>query len=554
MSTEYTYELPPQFALKLQETNECNIVKNTKAVYDSHIYGEWGWNKFIERLNLKNSTSYPKMPSITSNDSSISSFVNLVKSYLRIRAIDGYDEELGVIVNKNNTPISASTAMVAYSAIRWMLDMNGFIANNPLDSGNFKLFFNGWKKQIKYDDDDDIKANPLFYEEMVKITLTNNLPSLTDVGILWFKAVSSLSYLCFFRCDEVLQINIGNVKHCYDVDNLPFYKIEITHRKTKLVEPKMFFIYNYPVEPAINAYFFITKYLSYLHQQNVLHLTSEPFFPFYCRGKLVFGKRNTVSSLTPILKRVFADVGIVEGKISTHTFRRGGARHRLMHSKICWSLDTICEWASWSGTANTLQRYLIHNLNDEMSKKAMTALKYQSEDQSLVALAKAQLVQSHSIQTQLSELRTDLKEQTSRKSVRQSQFQIISNARENNQQNIQIQSNTIGMSTNPSVSAASLVIYEWPLFKCTMDMVNFYVIGIRHRNIPPLIKWPVEKRNRKLRKKFKQIKDVATMHAYYDYKCIPEVWKNKYSKELVSKARDMAAMDIKLISEYLIFI
>ena len=45
-------------------------------------------------------------------------------------------------------------------------------------------------------------------------------------------------------------------------------------------------------------------------------------------------------------------------KKATHTFRRGGARHRLMHGAFKWGFRD--NWACWSGDSDILQRYLHH--------------------------------------------------------------------------------------------------------------------------------------------------------------------------------------------------
>ena len=59
-----------------------------------------------------------------------------------------------------------------------------------------------------------------------------------------------------------------NIKHCYDVENLPFYEIAITHRKTRLDEKKYFLF--------ITIHYFLSKYIECLHTQQAMHLLDYP--------------------------------------------------------------------------------------------------------------------------------------------------------------------------------------------------------------------------------------------------------------------------------------
>ena len=42
-----------QLLLKIQTTCERNIVDRSKSVYESHLYGKFGWVTFVDNYNVK---------------------------------------------------------------------------------------------------------------------------------------------------------------------------------------------------------------------------------------------------------------------------------------------------------------------------------------------------------------------------------------------------------------------------------------------------------------------------------------------------------------------
>ena len=141
--------------------------------------------------------------------------------------------------------------------------MNGLLQINPLDSARFKTFFNGWKKKFKSIASPAAKFIALYYDELCKMTLAPCLNEISEVGNLWFKAIVTLGYIAFLRCDEILNITMGNIALRQDMDGYMFYAITITSRKTELLEPKTFYIYENKLEPGMNAFYSLHKAINH---------------------------------------------------------------------------------------------------------------------------------------------------------------------------------------------------------------------------------------------------------------------------------------------------
>ena len=122
MSTEYTDFLSPpvfaQLALKMQQTSESNIVDRSKVVYESHLFGKFGFCTFLQQYNEKYKTNISSIPTEKSTKQELLDWIEFTKQYLQIRCIDGKNDDLDIAMTEKGNPVCHKTAMVVYSAIK----------------------------------------------------------------------------------------------------------------------------------------------------------------------------------------------------------------------------------------------------------------------------------------------------------------------------------------------------------------------------------------------------------------------------------------------------
>ena len=98
-----------------------------------------------------------------------------------------------------------------------------------------------------------IHSKPLYYNVMYCMT-SIVISCLNDLGSILFKTIFSTAYLCLFENNELLSVQMKDIKLIYDKDCLPYYQLTITERKVSSSEPKLFMIYNNFLEPEIKDF------------------------------------------------------------------------------------------------------------------------------------------------------------------------------------------------------------------------------------------------------------------------------------------------------------
>ena len=191
---------------------------------------------------------------------------------------------------------------------------------------------------------------------------------------LRFMAIAATCYTCFFRISECLQLKFKNIRFITDLSGLQQMTIQIDHRKNN-PKPFTYRIINFPTEPACNSYFFMHSYFEYLEKFGPVIDPEEYVFGHVYKGTLKYDKKHQSNQVfDAFLKQLIKEIGLDKSVYSTHTFRKGGARHRHLYAAATWNLDTIIRWASWS--YNVDNKVLITYLQDEARAKEDDRLEY----------------------------------------------------------------------------------------------------------------------------------------------------------------------------------
>ena len=533
----------PNLLNSIQETNEASIKESSKDTYNSHLTGKFGWITFVEMYNLKYNSNFSPLPvSNDENDVLVISYLDLLKMYLQVRCLDGFSAELNIALSENNLPVASSTAGIVYSAIRWYIDMNGFFGKNPMDLPIFAIFLKGFKSKIREGLLNAKQSKALTYQDMELLTLSDKLNLSSSVRI-WFNCIISVSYTCFLRCDEALSLKMDNIKLEYDNDGVPYYKLTLTERKVQMDNAKDFFIYNNLTEPAINAFYFITLYRNHLKSRNVLNNADMYFFASCNKNKLSFLNKHSVSNFCSLLKKQLTSAGIESRLYSTHTFRRGGARHRLLYGKFRWPLQMICQWASWSGDSSVLQRYLIDTMSDEQTEDQKAALKFQTSSFTAKDVHSTYMNQFGLLFNKLDTMQNQF--DGVRKRNVQTTF-VLQPAPKPSLVTTEVHHQQENCYPSAQDSSEMRNLYEIEDCRTVNDVIVQWVVGNPTRKIPPLCKWT--KDNYKGRKElYWQRKQIGRVYDLYDSRHQTHAFVQLYchSKSSISKARVLASAEFK---------
>ena len=269
------------------------------------------------------------------------------------------------------------------------------------------------------------------------------------------------------------------------------------------------------------------------------HLNLEdPFFPSCYKQSLQYNKSQKVSNFNLILSKALVSCGIDNSKMSTHSFRRGGAQHRVLFGKFKWSLDVVSAWASWSGNSDVLQCYLISKMNDTQTRVAMYALKTQIHDKSVEAMHNTHINYLIDVKNTLQEIKLDIN--TKKKSTVPIQTILYPRRVASD---VPIQKHLNANAEDPNIQFNEQ-IFIWPKFTAVEAVVKFWMIGIPERNIPPLKQWPTSRRNGKLRSKYKQQSDIGCTYEFYKSENNEDAFWIKYKLLTIKDARIAAALEI----------
>jgi integrase len=343
----------PQMAISVKETTSKDKKESTKKTYGSHINGIYGWIAFVEQFNTKHGHQFNQLP----NNVNIEKFIELIILFIEAKCVTGYNDTLGIKLTKNNLALNPSTGWIVYSALQdYFVGNMYFGERNPLNHPSFENYKSGLYGYLKkcLREAGQNGSKPLYYEDLQKIYgfVYHNYDHLFQH---WFMAIISICYSCFFRINEVLTITFKNIH--FETDRKGNRRIRIVLLDRKTIEDKKitYFIYNNAEEDAANAFYFITKYQEELVKMGLTSTqygsqsSDELYFGRWTKTGLLFDSIGQgYSSFSNLLKEMFSCIGLESKDYSTHTFRKGGVRHRYLFAKNRWPMDYILAWANWS--------------------------------------------------------------------------------------------------------------------------------------------------------------------------------------------------------------
>ena len=203
-----------------------------------------------------------------------------------------------------------------------------------------------------------------------------------------FKAMFSLAFYCWFRFEEVRGLKVRDIiqengfimKSDDTRQNFTYLKLTISDRKTNYNERnEVYQIHNHPDDVGrdtagtlrpLNPMGYLQEWLKILQQhKNKVDVSDDEFQSWYLfprtNGDAIHINTEDTFGYTDYLSKLYAK-NIFQSrkmmKVSTHTFRRGGAQYRFFYAKKKWNLTTCLAWGGWSKTENfkTLMTYLVN--------------------------------------------------------------------------------------------------------------------------------------------------------------------------------------------------
>lgn len=141
----------------------------------------------------------------------------------------------------------------------------------------------------------------------------------------------SLEYqdICFFKENEM-----GPLKTSINLH---------TRKSLNYAESKFIVAVN-PSETWLDPIPYVQNYLDQVKLLNKPQDLKNLVFPRLSGSTA----KCTPSEYSKMLKAVLKSLNISNVGMSSHSLRKGGARHRFIYSKSKWSLEKVCYWAGWS--------------------------------------------------------------------------------------------------------------------------------------------------------------------------------------------------------------
>jgi hypothetical protein len=262
--------------ISIQETLEANLKATTQEAYDNHINGTFGIITFLEeynRLHKKSIAILPERQEQIANsgiyhlDSSVLPLLEVMRFYFEIKFVLGYSNDCPIKVSHKNLPLSESTMWTVYSAIKWFYDNNGFYKCNPFDHPVFMKYFIGLKNKKRRETiaSGTKSSRAITYEDIGKIINFDWDASgsfKTRLGVMWLKALITVNFYCFFRCNETFSFTMDCCRfEIHLASQRPAMVLKLNDRKYNADgRPQEFWIFATPLEPFTNAYYYLGNF------------------------------------------------------------------------------------------------------------------------------------------------------------------------------------------------------------------------------------------------------------------------------------------------------
>jgi hypothetical protein len=128
-------------------------------------------------------------------------------------------------------------------------------------------------------------------------------------------------------------------------------------------------VYSKCGEEAFDAFTSMKEYLAQLTRVlpvvnvETCKNTDDFLFPMIT-GSIIRQKNTSYNHILSVIKKLSEKLNLTRGRngeFTTHSFRRGGAQYRFMHSTPKWSLGAIKWWGGWAKGEDpgTLMKYLV---------------------------------------------------------------------------------------------------------------------------------------------------------------------------------------------------
>ncbi|KAL1699077.1 hypothetical protein EV121DRAFT_216974, partial [Schizophyllum commune] len=200
----------------------------------------------------------------------------------------------------------------------------------------------------------------------------------------FLQACYTLAYLCLLRFDEVLQIQISDLRWITDGKGrrvelrLPFRKTThvagmyptrdvALHADAHLAKIQPFVLWPMRREEA-----YLCPYRALCEWLHASKLREGFLFPRLSvdgRIKRTTNTQHTAESFLEHFRINLLQVGVSYSAYGTHSFRRGGCQYLITHRR--WNIRRVCEWGGWSTdfTYMTIVKYIISYVDEAMSAR-----------------------------------------------------------------------------------------------------------------------------------------------------------------------------------------
>ncbi|KAG0339228.1 hypothetical protein BG000_002597 [Podila horticola] len=220
----------------------------------------------------------------------------------------------------------------------------------------------------------EVKRRTSFgYEDMARLMIHLQKPeTIEDEGLgrcLFFQALAATAFTLWLTFDEVLKLKREHF--CFRrsaSQGTPWFTVTVPFRNSNPANPSQANVYEiYPQldEPHACCVTKVLAWLEWIDANQPHELSTDEFlFPQLAKDDHIQPQQSfSVSFLSNRLNKYAHDAGLLDHGINLldkHCFRRGGAIHRLVHTREPWSFESVKWWGGWAEkeSAEKIKEYL----------------------------------------------------------------------------------------------------------------------------------------------------------------------------------------------------
>ena len=201
--------------------------------------------------------------------------------------------------------------------------------------------------------------------------LIDGLQRYPDFTKRYYSAVFIVMFMGCFRQNEIVDLINCNCQITTNEEGVERLTIRLIWHKSQQVDANQrssiptecvrhLYDEEYPLMPVTSYKFFLSFFIQCGHVRSPLG-SVFPSFSYHTNGQVVISPFNKMATNTfgTILKDLSLNNVNLPKSITSHSFRRGGAIHRLWRADNRLDIDDLLAWCRWDDT-DTAAVYLIN--------------------------------------------------------------------------------------------------------------------------------------------------------------------------------------------------